>query len=38
MEQRIKELGGEFLLKSTPGMGTNISFSLPLMAESNSGS
>ena len=36
MEQRIKELGGEFLLKSSPGMGTNISFSLPLMAGSNS--
>jgi len=38
MEQRIKELGGEFLLKSSPGIGTNISFSLPLMAESDSGS
>jgi signal transduction histidine kinase len=38
MEQRVKELGGEFLLKSSPGMGTNISFSLPLMAGSDSGS
>jgi len=38
MEQRIKELGGEFLLKSSPGMGTNISFSLPLGAGRDLGS
>ncbi len=32
MEQRIKKLGGEFLLRSSPGAGTNISFSLPIVA------
>jgi len=31
MEERIKKLGGEFVIKSSPGSGTNISFGIPLL-------
>jgi signal transduction histidine kinase len=30
MEERIKKLGGELVIKSSPGSGTNISFAIPL--------
>jgi signal transduction histidine kinase len=30
MEERIKKLGGELIINSTPGSGTNISFGIPL--------
>jgi signal transduction histidine kinase len=30
MEQRIKELGGELSVKSSPGQGTNLSFAISL--------
>ena len=30
MEQRIKEVGGELLVKSSPGHGTNLSFAISL--------
>lgn len=30
MEQRIKEIGGELTVKSTPGQGTNLSFEISL--------
>jgi two-component system sensor histidine kinase DegS len=30
MEQRVKKLGGEFLVKSSPGSGTKISFFVPV--------
>jgi signal transduction histidine kinase len=30
MEQRIKEIGGELSLKSSPGQGTNLSFAVSL--------
>ena len=30
MEQRIKEIGGELLVKSSPGQGTNLSFTVSL--------
>ena len=30
MEERIKKLGGELAIKSSPGSGTNISFAVPL--------
>jgi signal transduction histidine kinase len=30
MEQRIKEIGGELLVKSSPGHGTNLSFAISL--------
>lgn len=30
MEQRIKEIGGELLVKSSPGQGTNLSFAVSL--------
>jgi signal transduction histidine kinase len=30
MEQRIKEIGGELLITSSPGKGTNLSFYVPL--------
>jgi signal transduction histidine kinase len=32
MEQRIKEIGGELSVKSSPGQGTNLSFAVPLSA------
>jgi signal transduction histidine kinase len=31
MEDRIRKLGGELVVKSTPGSGTNVSFSVPLL-------
>ena len=30
MEQRIKKIGGEFFIKSSPGQGTNLSFAIAL--------
>jgi signal transduction histidine kinase len=30
MEQRVKKIGGELFVKSSPGQGTNISFSVTL--------
>jgi signal transduction histidine kinase len=30
MEERMKKLGGELVIKSSPGSGTNISFAIPL--------
>jgi NarL family two-component system sensor histidine kinase LiaS len=30
MEQRIKEIGGELSVKSSPGQGTNLSFAVSL--------
>ena len=30
MEQRIKQIGGELLVKSSPGQGTNLSFAISL--------
>ena len=30
MEERIKQIGGELLVKSSPGQGTNLSFAAPL--------
>jgi len=30
MEERVKQLGGAFLVKSSPGNGTKISFFVPL--------
>ena len=33
MEQRVKQLGGEFLVKSSPGNGTKISFLIPLASQ-----
>ena len=35
MEQRVKQLGGEFLVKSSPGNGTKISFFVPRVELSN---
>lgn len=31
MEDRIKKIGGQLTIKSSPGLGTKISFSVPLM-------
>ena len=31
MEQRIKKVGGELLVKSSPGQGTNLSFAISLV-------
>jgi len=31
MEQRIKKVGGELLVKSSPGQGTNLSFAIALV-------
>jgi signal transduction histidine kinase len=31
MEQRIKKIGGELLVKSSPGQGTNLSFAISLV-------
>ena len=33
MEQRIKKIGGELLVKSSPGKGTKVSFNVPLSSE-----
>jgi signal transduction histidine kinase len=30
MEQRIEKIGGELLVKSSPGKGTKITFNVPL--------
>jgi signal transduction histidine kinase len=30
MEQRLKQVGGELLVKSSPGQGTNLSFAISL--------
>jgi signal transduction histidine kinase len=30
MEERIREIGGELSLKSSPGQGTNLSFAVSL--------
>ena len=34
MEQRIKKIGGEFFVKSSPGKGTQVSFDLRIAAPS----
>jgi signal transduction histidine kinase len=34
MEQRIKKIGGEFFVKSSPGKGTQVSFDLRIVAPS----
>jgi signal transduction histidine kinase len=33
MEQRVKKIGGEFFVKSTPGAGTKITFLVPVAAQ-----
>ena len=33
MEERVKQLGGEFLVKSSPGNGTKISFFIPIVSQ-----
>ncbi|MPZ76162.1 MAG: hypothetical protein GEU77_06530 [Deltaproteobacteria bacterium] len=36
MEERIKKIGGQLIIKSSPGMGTSIFFALPLMGKDGS--
>jgi two-component system, NarL family, sensor histidine kinase YdfH len=38
MEQRIKKIGGEFFVKSSPGKGTQVSFDLRIAAPSETAS